>query len=255
MRTVAVDEVQQRTANAFDAGDVQLAEVGVAADQLGTLGLDVGGGLGGVLHPEGHGAGARAVLLGELMDVAGRAAVEHDVDVVLLEQPDFLGAVLGGFGEAHGGEQLAQLLDAGGVRRGEFDELETVGTDGVVLLDLGHGVHPASSLLLWDWQRQARQAGLDAFISTAAGLSYKPRRGALAQDLPPAPARFPYTAEIPPKPHSSGLTRVTISLHSGATSCHVGWVELAIPIIRDTHGYRFAQPILRATVHTPLPPS
>ncbi|MNO91899.1 hypothetical protein D3C76_834580 [compost metagenome] len=220
VRTVAVDEVQQRTADAFDAGDVQLAEVGVAADQLGTLGLDVGGGLGGVLHPEGHGAGARAVLFGELVDVAGRAAVEHDVDVVLLEQPDFLGAVLGGFGEAHGGEQLAQLLDAGGVRRGEFDELETVGTDGIVLLDLGHGVHPASSLLLWDWQREARQAGLDAFISTAAGLSYKPRRGALAQDLPPAPARFPYTAGIPPKPHSSGLTGVTNSLQGGATGCH-----------------------------------
>jgi hypothetical protein len=33
-------------------------------------------------------------------------------------------------------------------RRGVFDELEAVGADGVVLLDLVHGVHCASSLLL-----------------------------------------------------------------------------------------------------------
>ncbi len=71
-------------------------------------------------------------------------AVEDDVDVVLLEQPDSLGAVLGRFGEAHLGEQRTQLLDAFGVRRGEFNELETVGADGIVLLDLVHGVHFAS---------------------------------------------------------------------------------------------------------------
>ena len=141
---VAVDEIQQRAADAFDAGDVQLAEVGVAADQLGALGFDVGGGLRGILHPEGHGAGARAVLLAELAHMPGGAAVEHDVDVVLLEQPDLLGAVLGGFGKAHLGEQRAQLLDALGIRRGEFDELEAVGADGVVLFDLVHGVHIAS---------------------------------------------------------------------------------------------------------------
>ncbi len=145
---VAVDEIQQRAADAFDAGDVQLAEVGVAADQLGALGFDVGSGLRGILHPEGHGAGARPVLLAELAHMPGGAAVEHDVDVVLLEQPDLLGAVLGGFGKAHLGEQRAQLFDAFGIRRGEFDELEAVGADGVVLFDLGHGVHLASWFLL-----------------------------------------------------------------------------------------------------------
>ncbi|MCY1354756.1 hypothetical protein D9M69_411470 [compost metagenome] len=156
---VAVDQVQQRTADALDAGNVQFAEVGVAADQGGAPGLDVGGGLGRVLHPEGHGAGARAVLQAELAHVAGGVAVEDDVDVVLLEQPDFLGAVLGGLGEAHGGEQLAQLLDAFGGRCGEFDELETVGPDGVVLLDLGHGVHSASSLSLSACQPHLRRRG------------------------------------------------------------------------------------------------
>ena len=135
-------------ADAFDAGDVQLAEVCVTADQFGALGLDIGGGLGSVLHPEGHGAGAGAVFQAELTDMAGGAAVEDEIDVVLLEQPDLLGAVLGGFGKAHGGEQLAQLLDAFRRRGGVFDEFETVGTNGVVLLDHGHGVHPASSLLL-----------------------------------------------------------------------------------------------------------
>ncbi len=141
---VAVDEIQQRAADAFDAGDVQLAEVGVAADQLGALGFDVGGGLRGILHPEGHGAGARAVLLAKLAHMPGGAAVEHDVDVVLLKQPDLLGAVLGGFGKAHLGEQRTQLFDALGIRRGEFDELEAVGADGVVLFDLVHGAHIAS---------------------------------------------------------------------------------------------------------------
>ena len=84
------------------------------------------------------------MLLAEGAHVAGGAAVEYDVDVVLLEQPNLFRAVLGCFGETHGGEQLAQLLDTFGVRCGEFDELETVGSDGVVLLDLGHGGHFAS---------------------------------------------------------------------------------------------------------------
>ena len=141
---IAIDEIQQRAADAFDAGNVQLAEVGVAAHQLGALLLDVGRGLGGVPDPEGHGAGAGAMLLAEGTHVPGGAAVEHDVDVVLLEQPHLFRAVLGGFGEPHGGEQLAQLLDAFGSRCGEFDEFETVGSDGVVLLDLGHGGHFAS---------------------------------------------------------------------------------------------------------------
>ncbi|CAM5501130.1 hypothetical protein SSTU70S_05382 [Stutzerimonas stutzeri] len=88
------------------------------------------------------------MLLAELAHMPGGAAVEHDVDVVLLEQPDLLGAVLGGFGEAHLGEQRAQLLDAFGIRVGILDELEAVGTDGIVLLDFVNGVHCASCFLL-----------------------------------------------------------------------------------------------------------
>src|SRR5690606_40095824 len=44
--------------------------------------------------------------------------------------------------------QLAQLLDALGGGCGEFDELETVGAYGIVLIDLGHGVHPASLIVV-----------------------------------------------------------------------------------------------------------
>src|SRR5690606_2738858 len=102
---IAVDQIQQRAADAFDAGNVQLAEVGVAAHQFGPLLLDVGGGLGGVLDPEGHGAGTGAMLLAEGTYVAGGTAIEHDVDVVLLEQPYLFGAVLGGFGETHRSEE------------------------------------------------------------------------------------------------------------------------------------------------------
>src|SRR5690606_27361979 len=85
---------------------------------------------------------------GEGADMPGGAAVEHDVDVVLLEQPDLLGAVPGGLGETHGREQLTQLLNTRRGRGGELNELETVGTDGVVLCDLGHGSHCASCLSL-----------------------------------------------------------------------------------------------------------
>ena len=151
----------------------------MAAHQLGALGFGVGGGLGSVLHPEGHGAGARAVLEGEFMDMPGRAAVEHDVDIVLLEQEDFLGTMLGGFGEAHHVEQLAQLLDALGVGGGELDEFESVGTDGIVLFDLGHGVHPASSLFLLNGPPpvQAADDMGDAFISPRGGAADKPSAG------------------------------------------------------------------------------
>src|SRR3989344_4758127 len=143
----AVHQIQQGAADALDAGNIQLAKIGVATDQFGALGFHVGSGLGGVLHAEGHGAGTRAVLQTEFTHVPSRAAVQHEVDVVLLEQPDLFRAVLGGFGEAHGCEQLTQLLDAFGGRCGVFDELEAVGTDRVVLFDLVHGVHCASSLL------------------------------------------------------------------------------------------------------------
>jgi hypothetical protein len=66
--------------------------------------------------------------------------------------------VLGGFGKAHGGEQFTQLLNALRGRRGVLDEFEAVGTDGIVLFDLVHGGHYASSLLLWI-QRPRQQSG------------------------------------------------------------------------------------------------
>jgi hypothetical protein len=76
-----------------------------------------------------------------------RAAIEHDVDIVLLEQPHRFRAVLGSFGKAHGGEQFTQLLNASRRRRGVLNELEAVGANRVVLFNLVHGVHGASCLL------------------------------------------------------------------------------------------------------------
>ena len=73
----------------------------------------------GVLDPEGHGAGARAVGLGILLGVAAGLGIDDEVAVALLVQGDVLALVPGDLGEAHFGEQRAQQLDVG---RGIFDE-------------------------------------------------------------------------------------------------------------------------------------
>src|SRR3954449_8311172 len=67
--------------------------------------------------------------LGILLRVAPRLSVDYEVAVALLVQRDVLGLVVGDFGKAHPGEQLAQQ---GRVRSGIFDELEAVGAHRIV---------------------------------------------------------------------------------------------------------------------------
>ncbi|MNC35786.1 hypothetical protein D3C75_842810 [compost metagenome] len=116
-----VDQVDRRTADALDRRQAQLHRPGGAVYRLGAQLQGAGVGLVGVLHPEGHAAGRRAVLGGEVGGEALRLLVEDQVDVALAVQVHVLGAVGGDLGEAHHGEDGFQ-----GVRRrgGEFDELE-----------------------------------------------------------------------------------------------------------------------------------
>ena len=78
----------------------------------------------GVLDPERHGAGARAVGLGIFLGIAAGLGIDDEIAVALLVQGDVLALVPGDLGKAHLGEQRAQQLDVG---RGIFDELEAVG--------------------------------------------------------------------------------------------------------------------------------
>ena len=81
-------------------------------------------GRGGVLHPERHRAGGRAVHARELLAETLRLGIDHEIDVALPVQRDVLAAVARGDREAHLREQRPQLLR---VRRRVFDELEAVG--------------------------------------------------------------------------------------------------------------------------------
>jgi hypothetical protein len=95
-----------------------------------------------IFHAERHRVGAGSVLFAEVGRLTLRLHVEDEVDVVLLVADDVLGAVLGDGGEA-------DLLEVGGelfrLRRGELDELEAVGADGIVE-QVGHA-GPSSILI------------------------------------------------------------------------------------------------------------
>ncbi len=132
---LVVDEVEQRATDAAYSGDTHLAWADRVLDRLGAVGHGVIESLPGIGHLPGHGAGTGAVYASELGGMAARLGVEHEVDVLLLEQEYLLGAVLACLGEAHAVEQRTQLLDAFGGRCTVLDEFEAVGTDGVVLGD------------------------------------------------------------------------------------------------------------------------
>src|SRR3954466_4149450 len=102
--SVTVDEEQTRSADALDCGNIELA----ASDAV----LDIGGAeleralmrRLGVLHPEGHRAGARPMRLRIFLRVAAGLCIDDEVAVGLLVQRDVLALVPRDLGEAHPGE-------------------------------------------------------------------------------------------------------------------------------------------------------
>ena len=88
----------------------------------------------GIGDAERHGAGAGAVLLGEAAGEAVGLGIDDEVDVALPVERHVPGTVLGDRREAHGLEQVVELLRLG---RGVLDELEAVGAHRVFVRDLG----------------------------------------------------------------------------------------------------------------------
>ena len=87
-------------------------------------------GLGGVPHPERHGAGGWAVRARECLREGIRLRVDDEVDLALAVQRHVLGAVPRDHRKAQPLEQRAQQLRIG---RGVLDELEAVGAHRVVV--------------------------------------------------------------------------------------------------------------------------
>lgn len=132
---IAVDEIEQGPADAFQ-------HLGVRAQQrargVGRLGAALDGvriGLLGVLDAERHAVGRRAVVGAEVGDLTGRLFIDDQVHAALLVAGRGLGRVLAGGDEA-------QLLDQGlhgrRIGAGELDELEAVEAQGVLVGDEGH---------------------------------------------------------------------------------------------------------------------
>ena len=133
---VAVDQVDEAAADAFDRRDLQLHR---SDARLHRLRAELDAALvrrGGILHAESHRAGRRAVLAREALAEAVRLGVDDEVDVALPVQRDVLAAMPRRHRKAQPLEQRAQQLRIG---RGVLDELEPVGADGIFQGRTGSG--------------------------------------------------------------------------------------------------------------------
>jgi hypothetical protein len=125
----AVHQVDQAVADALDGGDVQLAGAGLVGEAPGAQRGGALVGLLGVLHAEGDGADARAVLAREALRERIGLRIQDEVDRALAVQQHVLVAVLGHGREAHALEHLAH---GDRIRCRVFDEFEAVGAHGVL---------------------------------------------------------------------------------------------------------------------------
>jgi hypothetical protein len=139
---VAVDQVDDRVADAADAGKMQLHRAGRDLHRLGRAGEQFGISRARVMDAETHAAGRGAMLAAEEPRGAAGLVVGDEVDRALPPQLDLLGAVAGDQGEAHGGEDR---LEHALFRGGELDELEAVEADGVVE-QVGHARAPVRGI-------------------------------------------------------------------------------------------------------------
>ena len=125
---VAVDQVDQRIADALDRRDVELHRPDLVLDTPGAERQRPLVGEGCVLHPEGDRADRRAVHARKALGEAVGLGIDDEVHVALAVERDVLGAMPGDLHEAHALEQAAKL---GGIGRGVLDELEAVGAHGI----------------------------------------------------------------------------------------------------------------------------
>src|SRR2546426_1125379 len=132
---IAVDEVDERVADALDRRDAQLARPRAALDAPGAALEEPVVRRRGVLHAERHRAYARAVATREVLRERARLGVDDEVDVALLVEQHVLVAVAGGRLGTPAPEKLAPRP---GVGHPVPDELATRGL-GWVFAPAGHG--------------------------------------------------------------------------------------------------------------------
>ena len=118
----AVDQVQGRTADALDGGQVQFHRAGAKFYRLCTQFECALESQARVLDPESQPAGRGPVLRREIRGHAARLAVDDEVDVALAVQRDVLRTVLGHTREP---QHLEHRLEHAGRRGRELHELET----------------------------------------------------------------------------------------------------------------------------------
>src|SRR5208283_430676 len=132
---VAIDEIDQRAADAHNRRNLQLhrADARHAGFRPSLQRALIGDA--SVEHAETHGANRGAVGLGEVSRETIGLGVEHEVDVALPVERDVLGTVDADGDKAHQAEQLAELF---GFRMRKLDELEAIGSKRIFLArDIG----------------------------------------------------------------------------------------------------------------------
>ena len=131
---IAIDQVNDRAADAADRRDPQFHRTGFDRDRLGPALEQFVIGLLRIADAEAHAAGGGAVLAGEEPCRAARFVVQDQVDLPLPPEIDILRAVRCDVGKPHGLENRFDDAFFGGA---EFDEFEAVEADGV-FKQVGH---------------------------------------------------------------------------------------------------------------------
>ena len=126
---IAIDEVDERVADAFDRRDVELTGADVRLHAPGAALNQSFIRRRGVAHAERHRANARPVAPREVLRKGARLGVDDEVHVALLVERDVLVPVARDALEAEALEERAERLRIG---RRVLDELEAVGLDRVV---------------------------------------------------------------------------------------------------------------------------
>ena len=126
---VPVDQIDETSSDPFDGRNVQLHGSDGALDLLGPGGDRGTQRVRRILDAERHRTGARAMIARKLLRKAVRLGVHDEIDVALTVQGHVLGAVARDAAESHHLEQPAELR---GIGRRVFDELETIGPQGIL---------------------------------------------------------------------------------------------------------------------------
>jgi hypothetical protein len=125
----AVDEVQQRVADALDGRDVQFHRAVLVVEAPGAQFERAAVGKSGVVDADRDGADRLAVLAREALRERIGLGIDDEVDLALAIQGHVLVAMARDGGKAHLFEQRAHRFR---IRRRVFDEFETVGSHRVV---------------------------------------------------------------------------------------------------------------------------